>query len=86
MRRVITTIQDGDTTEIQWGTEEPADGRIVGYVQIDAEGRLIVPFRDSHDESFVFVLGDGNAAILVTEDAVAEQPDVPVAWLMESTS
>lgn len=77
-KTVVSVIHEGDTIEIQWGEEEPVNGRIQGYVQI-VDGTLYVPFRDGLDRPRMFVLGDGQATVYVSED-VPPDTDSKIAW------
>lgn len=78
-KTVVSIIHEGETIEIQWGDEEPVNGRIKGYVQI-VDGTLYVPFRDRFDNPFVFKMSGSEAGIFRTED-VPPSPNDEVAWI-----
>lgn len=80
MKRTVSVIHEGTTTEIQWSEREPADGQIQGFVHIDQEGNLIVPFVNPVTERpYVFVLSHDPeyVGIYDGEDATAQlDPDL----------
>lgn len=78
MKRTISVIHEGSTTEIQWGAREPADGVIHGYVLIHEDGTLTVPFRDKDDTPYVFVLGPERRAVVLSEDQPPGRDDEAV--------
>ena len=77
-KTVVSVIHEGETIEIQWGDQEPAEGRIKGYVQI-VDGALYVPFRDGFDRPRMFVLSPDRVGVFVSED-VPPAEDAKVAW------
>jgi hypothetical protein len=77
MKRTVSTISEGNTTEIQWSQNEPQETNIGGFVQVDENDNLIVPFW-RNAEPFVFVLGAGIAAVYSSEDICADHSSDPV--------
>jgi hypothetical protein len=82
MKRTVSIIQEGATTEIQYGEREPVDGVIQGFVQIHEDGTLTVPFRNEADDAFVFVLDERGARVVASEDRPPGD-EAPVLWTSE---